>query len=218
MPRARFLDRQHAGRELAELLTGVLTGLDVDDTRDLLVLGLPRGGVVVAAEVASVLGADLDVVVVRKVGHPRQPELALGAVAEDGTAALDDRALRSVGLTAADLGPVVAAEQAECRRRTELYRGGRPAPVVAGRTALVVDDGVATGLTALAALALLQRKGASRLVLAAPVAAADSVERLRPAADDVVVVLVPRRFGAVSRFYEVFDQTTDDEVVGLLRA
>jgi len=209
MRRDAFVDRAAAGRELA-------AALETLDLRAPVVLGLPRGGVVVAAEVARVLATTLDVLVVRKVGHPQQPELGLGAVTEDGEAFLDEEALRHNRLRPADLAGVVAAEQAECRRRTAAYRGDRPAAEVSGRTALVVDDGVATGVTALAALAMLRRQGASRLVFAAPVGPADSVQRLREMADDVVVPWVPHPFGAVSRFYGRFEQTSDAEVRRLL--
>lgn len=182
-----------------------------------MVLGLPRGGVVVAVGVAEALQVPVDVLVVRKLGHPRQPELGLGAVAEDGEPVFDDEGLRLAGLTAGDLSEVVATERAECRRRMAAYRGDRPPPEVSGRTAVVVDDGIATGMTALAALALLRRRGARRLVLAAPVASKDATRRLLPVADDLVLLVVPQRFGAVSRFYLSFDQTSDAEVSGLLR-
>ena len=209
MPLDRFVDRRDAGRALA----AELSGHRLDDP---VVLGLPRGGVVVAAEVARVLDAELDIVVVRKVGHPRQPELGLGAVAEDGATVWDERALRAAGLTEVDLAPVVAAERSECRRRTRLYRAGHPAPQLAGRTLVVVDDGVATGVTALAALRLLRSRDPRRLVMAAPVAARDAARALAGVADEVVTVLLPARFGAVSQFYDRFDQTSDQEVVRLL--
>ena len=209
MPRDRFVDRRDAGRALA----AELGGHRLDDP---VVLGLPRGGVVVAAEVARALGAELDIVVVRKLGHPRQPELGLGAVSEDGATVWDEPALRDVGLTEADLAPVVAAERAECRRRTQRYRAGRPAPELTGRAVVVVDDGVATGVTALAALRLVRRHDPRRLVMASPVAARDAAQALAGVADEVVTLLLPARFGAVSQFYDHFDQTTDEEVVRLL--
>lgn len=205
-----YADREAAGRVLA----GRLSELDLVDP---LVLGLPRGGVVVAAVVAAELGAELDVLVVRKIGHPYQPELGLGAVAEGGEPIFDEQGLRMTGLEPSDLQTVVERERAECRRRVAAYRGDRAAPTVAGRTVVLVDDGIATGVTALAALQLLRSLQPARLVLAAPVASRDALRRLAPLADDVVVPTVPAHFGAVSQFYDRFDQTTDDEVVRLLR-
>lgn len=204
-----FPDRIAAGRELGAAVARL--GL-----ADPLVLGLPRGGVVVAAEVARALGAELDVLVVRKIGHPHQPELGVGAVAEEGEPAYDAEGLRRTGLVAADLDAVVAAEQAECRRRVAAYRGSRPAPAVAGRDVVLVDDGIATGVTALAALHLLRGRGPARLVMAAPVGARDALARVSEVADDVVVLVTPHRFAAVSQWYDWFDQTSDDEVVALL--
>lgn len=207
--RARFADRPDAGRRLAELLAE----LTLDDP---VVLGLPRGGVIVAAEVARALDAPLDVLVVRKVGHPHQPELGLGAVTEDGTVTLDERRLRAAGMTPETLGPTVTAELSECRRRADAYRGGDPPPDVSGRTAVLVDDGVATGVTALAGVGLLHRSGAALVVVAAPVASTEATGRLRTVADQVVVPVVRTRFVAVSGFYERFTQTSDDEVVAAL--
>lgn len=204
-----FPDRAAAGRRLGDLLAPLAL-------EDPLVLGLPRGGVVVAVGVARALQVPVDALVVRKLGHPRQPELGLGAVAEDGEPVFDDEGLRLSGLTPGDLADVVAAERAECRRRMAAYRGDRPPPDVSGRTAVVVDDGIATGMTALAALALLRRQGARRLVLTAPVASKEATRRLLPVADDLVLLVVPQRFGSVSRFYGTFDQTSDDEVGRLL--
>lgn len=205
----RFADRAAAGAELGQKLAA--SGLT-----DAVVLGLARGGVVVAAEVARALGADLDVLVVRKIGHPGQPELGLGAIAEDGTPVFDDNGLRAVGLSRDDLADVVATEQAECRRRVVTYRRGRAAVEVAGRTVVVVDDGVATGVTARAALRSLRGREVGRLLLATPVATMTALAWLKQDADEVVSLLVPPRLEAVSRWYDVFDQTGDDEVVRLL--
>jgi len=205
----RFADRTAAGAELGRQLS-------VSGLTDPVVLGLARGGVVVAAEVARALGADLDVLVVRKLGHPRQRELGLGAIAEGGDPVYDDAGLRAVGLTRDDLAGVVAAERAECERRVATYRDGRVAAGVAGRTVVVVDDGVATGVTARAALRSLRGRSVARLVMATPVATMTALARLRQDADEVVSLLVPAHFEAVSRWYDVFDQTSDDEVVRLL--
>ena len=153
----RFADRTTAGAELGRRLA--MSGLT-----DAVVLGLARGGVVVAAEVARTLAADLDVMVVRKIGHPAQRELGLGALAEGGEPVYDDAGLRAVGLARADLADVVAAERAECDRRMDVYRAGRPATEVAGRTVVVVDDGVATGVTARAALRSLRGRSVLSLI------------------------------------------------------
>lgn len=205
-----FADRTAAGRELgAELARRGLDGVPV-------VLGLARGGVEVAVEVARALDAELDVLVVRKVGHPLQPELGLGALAEDGEPVFDETGLARTGLDEDDLAEIVAAERAEARRRVEVYRGGRPPVDVAGRPVVLVDDGIATGVSARAGLRSLQSREPSRLVLAVPVASAEALEQLAGDADEEVALLVPRRFGAVSQWYERFDQTTDAEVVALL--
>ncbi|MGH8892050.1 MAG: phosphoribosyltransferase [Actinomycetes bacterium] len=210
MWRPPFADRFTAGRELGEELVRRGYGDDA------LVLGLARGGVEVAFEVARVLGCELDVMVVRKVGHPSQPELGLGAIAEDGDPVFDPDGLDRSMLTPADLAGVVAAERAESRRRVAAYRGDRPAPEVAGRTVVLVDDGIATGVTARAALRALRARGAGRLVLAAPVASDTALAQLAPDADESVALVVPDRFWAVSKWYDHFDQTSDDAVVRLL--
>ncbi len=205
----RWTDRDDAGRALAAALADVALDHPV-------VLGLARGGLVVAAPVARALGAPLDVVVVRKVGHPLQPELGLGAVAEDGPVVWDEPGLAQAGLTPGDLTDQVAAERAECRRRLTAYRSGRPAVPVTGCTVVAVDDGVATGVTARAALQALRDAGAARVVLAVPVIAAGSLAAVEAAADDVVALSVPGWLRAVSQWYDDFRQTTDAEVVALL--
>ena len=179
--------------------------------------GWARGGVEVAAPVAAKLGAPLDILVVRKVGHPHQPELGLGALAEDGPVLWDDSGLAIAGLVPADLAQQVAAKQAECGRPVTAYRSGLRRVPVTGRTVVVVDDGVATGVTARAALRSLRDAGAARVVLAAPVVAAPTMAALRAEADDVVALEVAQRLGAVSRWYADFRQTTDEQVVSLLR-
>lgn len=205
-----FADRAAAGRALGRELARRGAG---DHP---VVLALARGGVEVAAEVAHVLAADLDVLVVRKVGHPRQPELGLGALAEDGQPVFDEAGLARTGLTPEDLVDVVSAEREEAGRRVRAYRGDRPAVDVAGRTVVLVDDGIATGVSAHAALRAVRARGPARLVLAAPVASVEALEKLAGEVDEVVVLTVPDRFGAVSRWYERFGQTTDEEVVRLL--
>jgi putative phosphoribosyl transferase len=207
----RFRDRRDAGQRLAALVAEL-------DLPAPIVLALPRGGVPVAAEVAERLGAQLDVLVARKLGAPQQPELGLGALAEGGVRVLDDDLVRRLGLTERDLEAVTAREQLELDRRVQAYRGGRPLPAVAGRAVVVVDDGVATGGTAEAALRSVRAGGPARLVLAVPTAAPDAVRRLAQVADDVVCVIAPESLTAVGQWYEDFTQTTDREVADLLAA
>ena len=205
-----FRDRADAGRQLAARL-GHLHG------RDVVVLGLPRGGVPVAAEVARVLGAPLDVVVVRKLGLPQQPELAMGAVGEGGVVVRVEQVVRAGGVLPAVFARVELRERAELARRLGHLRAVRPAVPLAGRTVVVVDDGIATGSTARAACAVVRAQGAARVVLAAPVIACDTTEALAAEVDELAYVLSPQRFGAVGRHYADFGQTGDDEVVDLLR-
>lgn len=201
-----FRDRGDAGRRVGVRLMEL--GLEPGPV----VLGLPRGGVPVAAEVARTLGGRPEVLVARKIAHPRQPELALGALAEGGDPVWDEALLRRVSLTAADLAGVVAAERRELGRRVTSYRGDRALPDMRGRVVVLVDDGVATGATARAALRALRQHEPSRLVLAVPVASPDALRSLAGEADDAVSVLVPPGFGAVGTWYDDFGQLSDDDV------
>jgi len=205
----QFRDRRDAGERLGARLAA-LRGQDV------VVLALPRGGVPVAFEVARALSAPLDVLVARKLGAPGNPEYALGAVAEGGALVLDPEALLEADVGGAELARLVEAETAEISRRVRAYRGDRPLPEVAGRVVVLVDDGIATGRTARAALRALRARGPARLVLAAPVAAASTAAALRKEADEVVCLLEPDHFFAVGTWYEAFAQTTDSEVLELL--
>lgn len=207
----RFADRHEAGRRLAERLVPFADEQPV-------VLGLPRGGVPVAAEVADRLEAPLDVLVVRKLGCPWQPELALGALAEDGTRLVDDDLVRRTGVSAAELASVVQREQRELDERLRRYRAGRPPRSVDGRTLVVVDDGLATGSTARAALQTLRHRGAGRLILAVPVAPRDTLAAMRQVVEEVVCLHAPVDFGAVGAYYDDFSPTSESEVASLLAA
>jgi putative phosphoribosyl transferase len=201
-----FLNRREAGRRLAARLQH-LRGEPV------VVLGLPRGGVPVAFEVALALDAPLDVIVVRKLGVPFQPELAMGAIGEQGVRIINDEVVRATGVSAGELSKVEAQERAELVRRARRFRGDRPRLPLRGRTVLVVDDGVATGSTASAACEVARREGAARVVLATPVAPQDWIERMAGAADEYVCLLNPPHFFAIGQFYSDFSPTPDDEVV-----
>jgi putative phosphoribosyl transferase len=204
-----FRDRVDAGRQLASRLQDLAGGGTV-------VVGVPRGGVPVAAEVARALGAPLDVVPVRKVGAPLLPELAIGAVAEGDIALVDREAARGAGVAPEELDRLVAARRAELAERVRDLRGDAAAPDLRGRTVVVVDDGFATGLSDLAAVESVRRRGAARVVVAAPVGSDTAVALLRTVADGVVCAVVPRRLGSVGRWYADFDPVGDDEVRALL--
>ncbi|GAA4536013.1 phosphoribosyltransferase [Amycolatopsis samaneae] len=206
-----FTDRRDGGRRLAGLLRE-------RPWSDPVVLGLARGGVPVAGEVAAALGAPLDVVVARKIGAPGHPEFGLGAVTPDGPPTYDERTLAVLGLDAGDLAESCAAERAEARRRVACYQGNRTPEPRRGRDVLVVDDGLATGVTARAALGAVRAGRPRRLVFAAPVCAPDAVAALRGVADEVVCVAAPEDFRAVGQWYDDFGQTTDREVVAVLGA
>ncbi|MCX4728168.1 phosphoribosyltransferase [Streptomyces sp. NPDC090052] len=210
----RFRDRREAGRDLAAAL---LASVAADGLVRPLVLGLPRGGVPVAAEVARALEAPLDVLVVRKIGAPGQPETGVGAIAGDDPPLFDSRSLRWLGLSEDALASTVARERTELHRREDLYRHGRPPLVCEGRTVILVDDGLATGVTARAAVRHLRRQAPGRLLLAVPVGAADGTAALRQEADDVICLQQPALFQAVGQWYEQFDQTSDGEVIEILR-
>ena len=211
MPADRFADRVEAGRRLGEDLKA--RGLGAEGA---LVLGIPRGGVVTAAEVARVLGAPLDVALARKVGAPGNAELAIGAVGPDGAAVIDEDLARRVGATDEWLARAIERQQHEVAERALRFRGDRRPLDVAGREVIVVDDGVATGSTAVAVGRWLAGAGARRRILAVPVAPPQTTERLGSAYDDVYVVATPLTFFAVGEFYADFRQVTDDEVRQLL--
>lgn len=204
-----FRDRRDAGRRLGRHLAAR------DDIDDPVVFGLARGGVPVAADVAAALAAPLDVLVVRKVGAPGNPEYALGAVAEDDVTVLDESTVERVG-AAHEIDGIVAHERREVERRVERYRGGRPPTPVEGRTAVIVDDGIATGRSAIAAVRAVRNRKPARVLVAAPVGAPQSVAQVAEEADDVVCLDTPEAFFAVGAYYRDFGQTSDDEVAALL--
>jgi putative phosphoribosyl transferase len=206
-----FRDRSDAGRQLAARLRPW-------SGRHAVVLALPRGGVEVAFEIARVVHASLDLLLVRKIGAPRQPELALGAVADGGHPELvvDEQLVETLGVTPEYLTDAKAAALAELERRRSLYLGDRPAVPVRGRAVIVVDDGIATGATMLAALRAIRERHPAHLVVAVPVAPRETIERLRAVADEITCLHTPAEFVAVGQFYRAFPQLSDEQVVALL--
>ena len=206
----KFQNRSEAGQLLGERL-GYLT------SERPVVLGLPRGGVPVAFEVAQALASPLDVLVVRKLGVPFHPELAFGAIGEDNAQVLNAQFVQRLGLSKDTIAEVARHERAELIRRVELYRGDQAALALIGRTVVIVDDGLATGATARVAVEVARARGAKRIIVAVPVSPREAVAELRTLADEVISLQVPTRFEAVGEWYEDFNQTTDDEVTSLLR-
>lgn len=206
----QFADRAQAGRLLARVLAA-------KEWREVLVLAIPRGGIEVAYPIAQELHAPLDLIIPRKIGAPNNPELAIGAVGPDGSVLLHP-GWEHYGLNREELQLVVAREVDEIRRRMRAYRGELPPPVVAGKTVIVVDDGIATGATVEAALKSVQQQKPGRLVLAVPVAPPDTAERLRAQVDELICLQTPALFYAVGQFYESFPQTSDQTVIELLKS
>lgn len=205
-----FADRIEAGQRLARRLE-YLRG------EEPVVLGLPRGGVPVAAEVADALGAPLDVIVVRKLGVPYQPELGMGAVGEDGIRVINEEVVRMAGVTPEDIDKVERLERAEVEARARRFRSGRTRVPLAGRTAILIDDGIATGSTMRAACQVTRAAGARRVVVAVPVAPAEAVRSFRNEADEMVCLQTPSMFYAVGQWYGDFTQVSDAEVTRLLQ-
>ncbi|ASW57088.1 phosphoribosyltransferase [Plantactinospora sp. KBS50] len=214
MPEHQYADRVAAGEALAAPVAQSLAGRG----REPLVLALPRGGLPVAAEVARTVRGELDIVVTRKISAPGQPEFGVGAIAEDGPPVFDRRSLGYLGLTEADLVGAVARERDEVTRRIQRYRGGRPITALAGRSIVLVDDGVATGVTARAALRWLRTHRPDWLVMAAPVCSPQAHQMLAAEADAVVCLSTPPDFEAVGRWYVDFAQLRDEEVLDVLAA
>ncbi|MFW5813672.1 MAG: phosphoribosyltransferase [Fibrobacterota bacterium] len=208
--RERFQNRGEAGRLLAGFLEGYA------GSEDTLVLGLPRGGVVVAYEIASVLKVDLDVFLVRKLGAPYQPELAMGAIAEGGVRLLNEDVVSFLSVSDEEIDSVAEEELAELRRRQGRYRGKEPAKEIRGRTVIVADDGLATGATMKAAIKGIRVRKPEKIIVAVPVGAPSTVKQVGEMADEVICPRQPENFMAVGMWYEEFDQTSDREVIELL--
>ncbi|HYL63829.1 MAG TPA: phosphoribosyltransferase [Candidatus Methylomirabilis sp.] len=206
-----FVDRIDAGRRLAKKLEAYA------GRNDIFVLGIPRGGVPVAFQVADELGAPLDVFVVRKLGVPSHEELAFGAIATGGMRVLDSQIVEEVGIPDQEIERIAAKERQELNRRERVYRGGRLPLNLAGKTVILVDDGIATGASTLAAITALRELKPARIVLAAPVAPASTCRRLRREVDDLVCLHTPETFFAIGQFYEDFSQVSDEEVTSLLQ-
>lgn len=207
---SRFRDRRDAGRQLARALMGY------KGAKDTIVLALPRGGVVLGYEVCLQLRLPLDVLVVRKLGTPLNPELAMGALAETGYRHLNTDVITTYGVTAEQLEAEVGRQQQEIRRRIEKYRGGRALPPLKGQTVIVVDDGIATGATLYASLAALRTAKVARVVVAVPVAPPEASAELERMVDEAVILETPDWFFGISQFYESFPQVEDEEVIACL--
>jgi putative phosphoribosyl transferase len=204
-----FADRGDAGKHLASALRDLV---DKDD----IVLAIPRGGVVVGYEIAKTLGLPLDVIIPRKIGAPSQPELAIGAMTEDGTVLLDERLVERLQVSDYYIKEESAAQKLEIQRRLKLYRGDVPYPSLANRDVILVDDGIATGSTMKAALASVRIRGAKTVVVAIPVGPPSTIRELEEKADHVVCLYTPEPFYAIGQFYRDFTQTSDEEVTRLL--
>jgi putative phosphoribosyl transferase len=209
----QFRDRAHAGRKLGEALKH-----RYGDRPDVVVLALPRGGVPVAYEVSKILNVPLDIFVVRKLGVPGHEELAMGAIATGGAIVFNDEVVANLGIPKSAIDRVIARERTELERRERDYRGNHPPPDVAGKTVILVDDGLATGASMHAAVQAVRALGPAAVVIAVPAAAASTCSRLRAFVDDVVCLVKPEPFYAVSAWYDDFSQTTDEEVYNLVNA
>jgi len=206
-----FKDRTAAGEKLAEALT------QYKNAQDTIILALPRGGVAVGFEVARALNLPLDIVVPRKIGAPGNPEFAIGAITETGEGIFDEQTITAYGISQNYINETVKEEKAEALRRLKTYRGSRPPLNLTGKTVVIVDDGLATGLTMRAAIKTIKNKNAKKIIVAIPVGPPDTIETIKKEADGVVCLDTPVFFGAVGAFYEEFGQTTDEEVIELLK-
>ena len=207
-----FADRNDGGKQLAEKL------MPYKDDPNAIVIGLPRGGVVTAKEVAEMLNLPLDIVVPRKVGAPFNEELAVGAITQDGDVVWNEEIMRSYHLNPEDLSETIEKERSEAQRRLALYRQGKGPLNLKGKTVLLVDDGIATGATMMAAIAYAKKQGAGKIVVATPVATVGTLEKMVQEVDEVVSVQLPKIFLGISAFYGDFPQTSDEEVISILGA
>lgn len=206
-----FKNRREAGRKLAEKLKKYA------GQKDVLILGLPRGGVIVAAEVASSLQSHLDIVAPRKLGAPDNEELAIGAVSEDGRPILDENIIKMLAVSKKYLKEQIKKAKAESERRLKLYRGDRQKLKIKNKTVIIIDDGIATGATMRAAITSCRKKQAKKIIVAVPVSARDTFKKIKEEADEVISLQLPIYFGAVGQFYKEFPQTEDREVIKILQ-
>ncbi|MGB8348712.1 MAG: phosphoribosyltransferase [Ktedonobacteraceae bacterium] len=206
-----FLDRVEAGKRLAVALKATVG-------KGAIVLAIPRGGVVVGHIVARALGVPLDIIIPRKIGAPSNPELAIGAMTEDGTTILDERLIQQLDISRHYIKEESEKQKLEIERRLKLYRGDAPYPILKNREVVIVDDGIATGSTMKAALSSVRRRGAKKIIIAVPVGPESTIKELKDEADSVVCLFTPEPFYAIGQFYTKFDQTSDDEVKRLLKA
>lgn len=205
-----FKDRVDAGRQLAAMLHSYRNA-------DAVVIAIPRGGVVVGYEIAKELGIPLEIIIPRKIGAPNQPEYAIGAVAGDDITMINEQVVEQLRIPRSYIVDEAARQRKEIARRSQLYSTGRSPVSLAGKTAILVDDGIATGYTMIAAARVIRKMNPARLIIAVPVAPPDSIGMMRREADDVVVAATPEPFSAVGYWYHEFSQTTDEEVIDLLR-
>lgn len=206
----RFQDRADGGKQLAKHL------LHYKNCQNALVIGLPRGGVVTAYEVAHELGLPLDLIVPRKIGAPLNPELAVGALTQEGDIIWNNSLMKSLGLHVSDLSSIIAAEKEEARRRLSLYRGNRPPLNIKDKIAILIDDGIATGATMRAAISSARKQKVKKIVVAVPVCPPDTLNEIKKEVDEVICLFSPERFFGIGAFYINFAQTTDEQVIDLM--
>lgn len=215
-----FPDRAIAGKMLAEKLAGTPSIIQKTKrgirNKKILVLALPRGGVAVGFEIARKLNVALEPLVARKLGAPGNPEFGFGAIARENTVFLDEQTVKLLGLAKEQIAEIAAQENLELKRREKIYRGGRKFPALAGKTVILVDDGIATGVTVKAALRFIRKQNPARIILAVPVLAVESIEIFEPEVDEIIYLQAPAHLGAVGAWYESFPQNTDVEIIELL--